>query len=56
VPSINLAQRLLIALGVDPAVVLLGHKQERTRSNTKRGPGRLHRQGKYTPERNNTEV
>lgn len=43
---INEAQRVLIACGVDHQVVLLGHIKERSRSHTKKGPGRVHQQGK----------
>lgn len=42
----TLAQRLLIALGVDHAKVLLGHHREKSATHTKRGPGRRHQQGK----------
>lgn len=47
----TLAQRLLMALGVDP-IRLEGHRKEnadqfgRTPSFTKKGPGRVHQQGK----------
>ncbi|WP_334157898.1 hypothetical protein [Oryzomicrobium sp.] len=43
---LNQAQRILIALGVEPQVVLLGHCREKARSNTKKGPGRMHMNGK----------
>lgn len=43
---LNQAQRILITLGVDPQVVLLGHYREKSRSNTKKGPGRMHMNGK----------
>lgn len=42
----TLAQRLLIALGVDPQKVLMGHLVGRSESHTKKGPGRKHKQGK----------
>lgn len=43
------AQRLLIALGVDPQTVTLGHYRGKSYSPTKRGPGRRHQQGKEAP-------
>ncbi len=36
------AQRLLIALGVDPQTVMLGHYRTRSYQPRKRGPGRRH--------------
>lgn len=42
----NTAQQILLALGVEPQVVLLGHYKEKSRSHTKKGPGRMHQQGK----------
>lgn len=42
----NCAQRLLIALGMDDQVVMLGHYREKNRSFTKKGPGRRHISGK----------
>lgn len=42
----NAAQRLLMALGAEPQIVLLGHYREKNRSHTKKGPGRRHMQGK----------
>lgn len=42
----NTAQRLLIALGVPHQVVLLGHYRDRSRTPTKRGPGRMHSKSK----------
>lgn len=49
----NAAQSILVALGVDPQVVLLGHHREKFRSFTKKGPGRRHQQGKREEERGN---
>ena len=43
---VNRAQRILIACGADPQVVLLGHLREKSRSHTKKGPGRVHQNGK----------
>lgn len=43
---INEAQRVLIQCGVDHQVVLLGHVRDRSRSHTKKGPGRVHQNGK----------
>jgi len=40
------AQRLLMALGVDPQTVLLGHRVGKSYSYTKRGPGRKPGHGK----------
>jgi hypothetical protein len=42
----TLAQRILIALGVDPQKVLMGHLVGKSKSHTKKGPGRTHAQGK----------
>ena len=42
----NLAQQLLMAIGVDHTVVMLGHHRDKSPSNTKKGPGRKHQQGK----------
>ena len=46
----NLAQQLLMALGVDHTVVMLGHHREKSPSNTKKGPGRKHQQGSRNKE------
>jgi len=43
---IKTAQQLFIALGVDPQTVFIGHRVGRSRSYTKRGPGRIHQQGR----------
>jgi len=40
------AQRLLMALGVEPMRVIMGHHVEKSRSHTKKGSGRRHQQGK----------
>lgn len=40
------AQQLLIALGVHPDLVLLAHHIGRSETNTKKGPGRRHVQGR----------
>lgn len=42
----TLAQRLLLALGLEPQAILLGHKSDKSPSFTKKGPGRKHQQGK----------
>lgn len=43
----NTAQKLLATLGVDPLKLMLGqHKRGRLPSNTKKGPGRIHLDGK----------
>ena len=49
--KLNLAQNLLLTLGVDPQVVLIGHLQEKSRSYTKKGPGRKHQQGKIKEQK-----
>jgi len=36
----NLAQKLLVALGADQGIVLFGHSTEKQRTYTKKGPGR----------------
>ena len=43
---ITTAQQILLALGVPDTKVFLGHKMGKSPSHTKRGPGRLHQQGK----------
>lgn len=42
----NAAQSMLAAMGVDHQLILLGHKKEKSRSHTKKGPGRIHQHGK----------
>ena len=42
----NTAQQILIACGVDAQRLFLGHLVERSRSFTKKGPGRIHQQGR----------
>ena len=45
--SLNMAQQILIACGADELrVVFGGHKRGRMTSNTKKGPGRKHLDGK----------
>lgn len=44
--KLNIAQRILIALGVDKDRILVGHYREKFESYTKKGPGRKHKQGK----------
>jgi len=44
-PKFNMAQIFLGAIGVDSAL-LLRHHIGRSRSHTKKGPGRVHQQGK----------
>ena len=39
------AQQILLVLGVPETKVFFGHKLGRSESNTKRGPGRKHKQG-----------
>lgn len=46
----NLAQQILVALGVPHAAVTLGHLKEKSRSHTKKGPGRVHLSGKPKKE------
>jgi len=46
----NAAQRFYIALGINPIIVMLGHKVGKARSFTRRGPGRVHQQGKLQEE------
>jgi hypothetical protein len=42
----NTAQKMLNQLfGVDP-IALIAWKREKSKSNTKKGPGRIHLQGK----------
>jgi len=41
----TLAQQLLLAMGVHP-IKLMGHHIPKSKSNTKKGPGRRHLQGK----------
>lgn len=43
---INRAQGILLMLGVPETKVFFGHKLGCNESNTKRGPGRKHKQGK----------
>lgn len=43
--KINAAQALLLSMGLDD-LRLVSHHSERNKSNTKRGPGRMHRQGR----------
>lgn len=55
ITPINTAQEILKALGVDPLALLVGkHKRGRLPSNTKKGPGRIHMQGKKEEETNET--
>ena len=45
--SLNMAQQILIACGADQMrVVFGGYKRGRMASNTKKGPGRIHLDGK----------
>lgn len=45
--SLNMAQQILIACGADELrVVFGGYKRGRMASNTKKGPGRKHLDGK----------
>lgn len=46
----NNAQRILLALGVQHVAVFLGHHREKSRSHTKKGPGRMHVSGKRKDE------
>lgn len=39
-------QLQMIGLGVNPTMLLTGHKVGKSRSATRKGPGRLHQQGK----------
>lgn len=49
--SPNVAQQILMALGVDLQVLLMGaHRRGRFASNTKKGPGRIHLTGKKEKE------
>lgn len=49
--SLNAAQQILAALGVDHLrLVVGGHKRGRLPSNTKKGPGRIHLEGKKEQE------
>ena len=45
-PELNLAQKILIKLGIPDTIVTLGHYKGLSRSHTKKGPGRYHGQGK----------
>lgn len=48
---LNKAQQLLIALGFDQMRIIFGsHKRGRLASNTKKGPGRIHLDGKKESE------
>ena len=38
--KLSTAQKLLLKVGVEPQIVLLGHYTEQSRSYTKKGPGR----------------
>ncbi len=43
----NEAQKLMVRMGVDSTVVLLAHKTPKfSKSHTKKGPGRIHKQGR----------
>lgn len=44
-PKFNMAQLVLLSLGVPRVTLELGHKQGKYPSNTKRGSGRFHVQG-----------
>jgi len=39
--NLSVAQKLLLKIGVEPQLVLLGSSGERSRSYTKKGPGRI---------------
>ena len=39
--NMSVAQKLLLKIGVEPQLVLLGGSGERSRSRTKKGPGRI---------------
>lgn len=47
---ITLAQQILLALGVPDTFVFLAHKKGKSRSHTRKGPGRVHQQGKPKKE------
>ena len=42
---ITTAQQIMLALGVPDVKVFMGHKLGKSETNTKRGPGRRHKQG-----------
>lgn len=44
--NLNRAQQILLAIGVPETKVFFGHKLGKSESNTKRGPGRKHKQGR----------
>ena len=45
--QLNMAQQILLACGADELLVVFGgHKRERMMSNTKKGHGRKHLDGK----------
>lgn len=39
--KLTTAQQLMMALGVEPSVVVLGRLKESSRNNRKSGPGRM---------------
>lgn len=43
----NQAQFLMLRMGVDPAAILLAHHVGKSRSHTRKGPGRVHQQGPF---------
>ena len=47
---VTLAQQILLALGVPDTLVFLAHKKGKSRSHTRKGPGRIHQQGKPKKE------
>lgn len=44
--EVTTAQQLMLAMGVDFGVVMLGGHRQKMPSHTKKGPGRYHKQGK----------
>lgn len=55
--NLNAAQRILIALGADPIRISLGgFRRGRVASNTRKGPGRIHRDGKPEAEAESEEA
>lgn len=44
--NLTRAQQILLAIGVPETKVFFGHKLGKSETNTKRGPGRKHKQGR----------
>lgn len=54
--KLNTAQTLLVAFGADRDVLAMGgHKRGRFPSNTKKGPGRIHLDGKKDKDDESSE-